>query len=307
MAPPKLPEVDVRRVRAADGTELTLRDAGSGPTALLCAGLGGSWRAWSPQVAYLGDRLRFVSWDPRGFYDSSPPADADAVGVGQHALDALEVLDAAEAERAVLFGWSMGVQVALELFRRAPDRVAALVLLAGTADGSRFGLGTGRGEGLMSRLTSPWLRRLGDAAWLLESAARRVADAPEAMRWAERLGLVARSRDEASFDALAQDLKAVDLRTWVRTFEALRRHDARDVLPEVDVPTLVIAGARDVFVPVGEAERRAEAIPGAERMIVPDATHFVALEAPEVGNLRLEKFFRERGASLRDAGAEDLA
>ncbi|MEO0326839.1 MAG: alpha/beta fold hydrolase [Myxococcota bacterium] len=309
MAPPKHPEVDVQRIRADDGTELTLRSTGRGPTALLCAGLGGSWRAWSHQVAYLGDRLRFVSWDPRGFYDSSPPADANAVGVAQHARDALAVLDAAEAERALLFGWSMGVPVALELFRRAPERVAGLVLVAGTADGARFGLGArfpwvAERGGLLARLTSPWMQRLGDAAWLLESLTRRIADAPEAQRWAQRLGLVSRDLDEASFDAVAQDLKAVDLRTWVRTFEALRRHDARDVLPEIDVPTLVLAGGRDAFVPASEAARLADAIPGAERMVVPEATHFVALEAPELVNLRVEKFLRERGASLRDVGSE---
>jgi pimeloyl-ACP methyl ester carboxylesterase len=73
------------------------------------------------------------------------------------------------------------------------------------------------------------------------------------------------------------------------------RHDAWDLLPFVDVPALIIAGSRDFFTPRSAAERMARRIRGAEIMLIPGATHYAALEYPEMVNLRLEKFWRERG------------
>ena len=66
-------------------------------------------------------------------------------------------------------------------------------------------------------------------------------------------------------------------------------------LPEVDVPTLVVVGDRDLFTPRKAAEKIVRKVPGAELMVVPGGTHYVAVEYPELINLRLEKFFLERG------------
>ena len=50
-----------------------------------------------------------------------------------HAQDALHLLKEEGADRAAIVGWSMGVQVGLEVFRAAPERVASLAMLNGVA------------------------------------------------------------------------------------------------------------------------------------------------------------------------------
>ena len=80
-------------------------------------------------------------------------------------------------------------------------------------------------------------------------------------------------------------------------------HDGWDLLPLIDVPTLIIAGSRDVFTPRSAAERMARRTRGSEIMLLPGATHYAALEYPEMVNLRLEKFFRERGYEAFPVGA----
>ena len=125
--------VEERRVPSFDGTEVAYHVTGEGPPVLLANGLGGSWKAWKHQLAHLGDRYRFVSWDYRGLYRSGPPGDRDALGIDAQVRDALAVLDAEDIERTAVLGWSMGVQVALELFRVAPERVSTLVLVNGVA------------------------------------------------------------------------------------------------------------------------------------------------------------------------------
>ena len=82
---------------------------------------------------------------------------------------------------------------------------------------------------------------------------------------------------------------------YVHMLELLGEHDAWDVLPDVDIPTLVVAGDRDAMTPRKVAEAMVRGIEGAELMVVPGGTHYVSVEYPELVNLRIEKFFRERG------------
>lgn len=282
---------DEKRLRSFDGTELAWHALGEGPPILLANGLGGSWKAWSHQVAYFGQR-RFLSWDYRGLYKSAPPADPDAITMVDHARDALAVLDAANAEPAIVFAWSMGVQVALELFHRAPERVRALVLVNGVA-GKPWDtlLDTSAFRNVMPRA----LRIAAAMPNLLSRATRRVVAQPETVAWVKRIGLAGRTLDEELWGELAASFGELDMGAYVRTLEKLGEHDAWSLLGSIDVPTLIIAGDRDVMTPRSAAERCVRAIPGAELLVVPGGTHYVAVEYPELVNLRVEKFFRERG------------
>ena len=69
----------------------------------------------------------------RGLYGSSLPADPNALRITDHARDGLHLLKEEGADRAAILGWSMGVQVGLEMFRAAPERVASLAMLNGVA------------------------------------------------------------------------------------------------------------------------------------------------------------------------------
>jgi pimeloyl-ACP methyl ester carboxylesterase len=76
---------------------------------------------------------------------------------------------------------------------------------------------------------------------------------------------------------------------------SLGEHDAARVLEKIRVPTLVIAGDRDAFTPRQLAQQMARRIPRGELLLVRGATHYTAVEFPELVNLRIEKFFRENG------------
>ncbi len=285
-------QVEEKRIASFDGTELAYHRVGQGRPILLCNGLGGSWMAWTHQIQHFRDRYDFLSWDYRGLYRSGRPAVPDALRVEDHARDGLAVLDAAGAPKAILAGWSMGVQVALEIFRAAPERVASLVLMNGVA-GEPWN--TVMNFQMMRRVLPPALRMLGSASWLTEGVTRRVAVMPELVQWAKRLGLASNTLDEDIASQLARSFADLDMRTYVRVLELLGEHDAHDILAEVDVPTLVIAGDKDLFTPKAAARRIVAAIKGAELLVVPGGTHYVAVEYPELVNLRIEKFFRELG------------
>jgi pimeloyl-ACP methyl ester carboxylesterase len=285
-------KVEEHRVRAHDGTDLAYHVVGEGLPILLANGLGGSWKAWTHQIAYFQDRYRFVSWDYRGLYRSGPPPDRDALGVEEQAEDALVVMDALGIEQTAIFGWSMGVQVALELFRAAPDRVKTLVLINGVPGSPWESAFEVPALGAMIPHVLGLVRSLPTVA---QSVTERVVQWPETVTWAKRMGLVGQTLDEEIFGQLAGSFAGLDMDLYLHTLQLLGDHDARDVLEDIDVPMLVIAGDRDLFTPRSAAEQMVRQVRGGELLVVPGGTHYVAVEYPELVNLRIEKFFRERG------------
>jgi pimeloyl-ACP methyl ester carboxylesterase len=299
--PPPL-AVEERRVRSFDGTEIAYHTVGEGPPILLANGLGGSWKAWSHQIRYFRDRYRFVSWDQRGLYRSSPPADRGALDICAHARDALAVLDAERIEPAAIWGWSMGVQVALELWRRAPQRVTSLVLINGVAGKPWETLAN---RPWLGRLVPHVLARLRRMPHVMSALTRRAVTWEGTPTWAKRLGLASPTLDVAIFHELAASFAELDMGIYIHTLEQIGEHDAHDVLPTIRVPLLMIAGGRDWMTPREAAEAIVRAVPGAELLIVPGGTHYVAVEYPELVNRRIERFLNERGGTSRGAEADE--
>jgi 3-oxoadipate enol-lactonase len=72
------------------------------------------------------------------------------------------------------------------------------------------------------------------------------------------------------------------------------QHDARGFLPDVGVPTLVVAAEHDTFTPMALAEEMAAAIPNAELEVVEEASHAAPVEQPDRIAERVEDFLSSR-------------
>lgn len=290
------PIFDSAALASFDGTRIAYHTVGdfSGrddrPVIVLANGLGGTYSAWRHQVAHLRDRYRFVSWDYRGLFASERPRDVRAFDVDAQVRDLFVVLDALHVGRAVMMGWSMGVQVCLEAVRRRRSLASEMVLLNGTF-GRPFAtlpLGVVAAQ-LVPKILALLRRHHGVASTTL----RRVAGWPQTIAWMRRIGLVAPSLDEDVFAESVVAFGSMDLDAYFRTLEGLGDHDAMDVLPTIDVPTLVITGDRDLLTPRRTAEGIARKIPGAQLYVIEGGTHYTAVEFPELVNLRIDRFLRE--------------
>lgn len=279
-----------RIARAADG-ELRYHAVGAGPAILFLDGLGASRRAFAPQVEHLAGRYRCLLWDYRGLFHGGGPAPG-AGSVADHARDALAILDAEGLERAALVGWSFGVPVALSLFDQAQERVALQVLISG---GARAAWGRSPEAGPVRRLFPRVFDLAGKAPRLLETLLGMGGASPEAFTWARRVGLVGPELDQELFAEVVSDLARVDVEALLAMLRAMGEEDLSFVLRRVDVPTLVIGGDRDPFISRAALERLVNHIAGAEYLLLPGATHYAVLDRAQHVNLRIEKFFSERG------------
>lgn len=284
-------DVETKTLTAHDGTRIAYHDTGgSGPAIVLANGLGGPFASWAHQIDYLRDRHRIVSWDYRGLFGSDRPAgDPPRLDVPAHVDDLEAVLAATGIETAAFMGWSMGVQVVLELYERRPERVRHLVLINGTWGRPFETLAAPLAARVVPTLVRKLRRFHGVGGRVLSRASRW----PETVLWLKRLGLVGSTLDEELFKELATEFGGIDLDLYLRTLDELGRHDASHVLETIAVPTLVITGDRDAFTPRQLAQQMARRIPNGEILVVRGATHYTALEYPELVNLRIEKFLRE--------------
>ncbi len=274
------------RVRSADGTLIASYRAGRGPRRLVMApGLGTPFLTWHYLIEDLGERVTLLTWDPRGTYGSEVPADRSRLGVEDHVSDMVAVCRHAGFDRFVLGGWSMGVEVALEYAHRFPAQVEALVLIAGTYEhilDTALGLPGGglvaRGLLRLARLFVPWV---GPAVFL-------ALGSNATLRLLGRTGMLMNNTE--FFAGMVREFRHLDFRTYLRMVECLDKHTAAPYLETIRVPALIVAGSEDRVTPWTKMDALHKAIRGSEFFLVPNGTHYVLVEYPEVVNLRVRAF-----------------
>ena len=210
----------------------------------------------------LEGRGRVVAPDRPGW---GGRAGETARGFAAGAEDAVAVLDREGVERAVVLGFSWGGGVALDLARRHPERVGALVLAASVGPGEPT---------LVDRvLALPVAGRAISAGGL--AATRLVLRRPA---FHGILGGAMLAVDPTHARLFADDcLSPAALDSFMVEQRALVRElpGVLSGLGDLRVPTVVVSGERDRLIAPGSARRLAERIPGAELRIVPGAGHLL--------------------------------
>lgn len=281
-------------VLANDGTRLYVhgRSGPAGaPTAVLSDGILCDGFIWKYLWSSVGEHLPVKHWHYRGHGRSANPVDPDALSIAQHAADLGEVRRHIGDPEVVLFGHSMGCQVALEGYLQRPERVRGLVLVCGS-----YGrvTETFRGTNLLSKMLPRVLDRVLASPDFARALWSRVP--PEvALKVALMTGEVdPRTINPDDMRPYLQHMTHVDLPMFLKMLRGAGEHSAADSLPTIACPTLVVAGEKDAFTPPFLAEEMAARIPGAELLVVPGGTHVAPLEQREIVNRRIDEFLRTR-------------
>ena len=286
------------RIRGRDGTELQYWTLGEGRRTLLLAnGLGGRLFAWDPLLERFWRDYRIITWDYRGLFDSGSPAAHRKLSIPHHAEDALHILDAEGVERAALVGWSMGVQVALELAACEPHRIAGLVLMNGTYGHT---LTTG---------FQPFFRVPGMARLLHEGLAhaRKYPGESKPIRFLARSAqflmyhlvfqFTAPGRQEEMRATMAKYFDHVlgeSFANYMRLFLELDAHSVFHLLPDLDMPTYIVSGGFDLLTPARQSFDMGWRMPNATHRFLWNTSHFSLLERPDLLLSPIAAFLDER-------------
>lgn len=279
---------------AEDGVRLYWRAIGTGPAIVCCNGVGVSLFFWKYIVEHFSTTHTVVLWDYRchGRSDRSSNLATADLSIPRHARDLARVLDVIGVEDALLLGHSMGCQVVFEFHRQFPERVRGMVPMLGSAGKTLETFYDFRWSPVLFKLASRWMDRNGDRAQLF---LHPLLESPLAFDVARRLSLVdpyyCREEDLRPY---IRHLVSLDLRVFLHAVLACQDHDCWPTLPEVRVPTLVVAAERDTFTPMWLSRKMAAAIPAAELLVLAEGSHAALIEQPETIQHRLERFIRER-------------
>jgi pimeloyl-ACP methyl ester carboxylesterase len=221
---------------------------------VLVPGLSCDRHVWQAQIAGLADIADVTVGDT--LHDDSIP------------LMAGRVLDAAP-ERFAIAGFSMGGYVAMEIWRRAPERVMRLALVDTNAR----------------------------ADTEEQAALRRAAIATARSRGFEHVlrgslrQLVAPDCPEALFEEVVQMALRVGFGTYMDQQAAIiDRADSLETLGTVTVPAMVMVGEADALTPPRLAEEMVRALPGAVYEVIADAGHMAPMEQPEAVNAAFRRW-----------------
>jgi len=253
-----------------NGIDLDYRDQGTGIPLVFLHAFPLNQQMWNDQLDTLQSRCRTISVDLRGFGGSG--GSEVPVSMDQMAADVRELLTAVGVHRIVLVGLSMGGYVSLAYYRMYRETLQALVLADTRATEDkpeakerrhRFAEKVER-EGVSSITEEMVSALLGHT-----SLERR----PSVV---QRVRTIIESNSPGGI-ADAQRAMAA-------------RRDSTDLLPEMDLPVLVISGTEDKLTSVAEADSMRQAIKGARLKVIEEAGHLSNIECPDEFNGALVEF-----------------
>lgn len=265
-------------MRSADGTVIAAWcNDGEGIPLLICNGLASSPAAW-PALRDPECGFEARTWYHRGI----PPSQVPRGGyeMSDHVDDALAVVADAGWDRYLVVGWSLGVNIALEL-AAADDRVAGVLALAGIPGGSYHAMlpvpSVPRDVAYqLASFSTAVLQSSG--AWLT-SVANTIGRSPLTTELLQNTGAIGAGANAAQVRELVRDFFAMDVEWYGRLAGALRRHRPMD-LDRVQCPVLYVSAERDFVTDPEAVEAAAERTPAGSVQRW-DATHFLVLEHPD--------------------------
>jgi pimeloyl-ACP methyl ester carboxylesterase len=255
-----------------DGLHLAYERAGSGPALVLLHGyVGDGPTTWRRQLDELSDEFTVVAWDAPGAGRSTDPP--ERFGLDGYAYCLAGFLEKLGLDTARVAGLSFGGILALALQRRYSAMSSALILVSAYA---------GWAGSLPPEVA---VRRLRQALALANGA-------PEAFVGALLPTMFSKPMPRETVDDFRASMQAFHPRGF-RAMAWASAEDVRDVLPHVDVPTLLVYGDRDVRAPLMVGEALHLAISGSRLLVLSNAGHLCNIEAPDEFNVAVRDFLNE--------------
>jgi pimeloyl-ACP methyl ester carboxylesterase len=261
-----------------NGTRLFHDERGEGDPLICVQGLASDHGAWGLQLDAFAERFRTIVFDNRDVGRSDPcEEDYDVADIGS---DVLALADHLELDRFHLLGASLGSAACQHAALAQPDRIRTLTLVATWA-------GTSHAYSeLRARVWEREVRRCTREELLEHVLLRTISEDV--------------IQDDETIDALKQmaleNPHPQPADALIRQIRAMERHDVRDRIGELHMPVHVIAGDRDVLIPLWKSEEVAQLIHGSTLTRLRGTGHALNAERVEEFNRAVVDFLTASNA-----------
>ena len=248
-----------------NGARIHYSSRGQGPVMFLIHGFPLNGNFFRDNVAALSKNYQVVTVDLRGFSQSTTDK-ADPGSIGTYANDALAVMDKLGIKKAVIGGMSLGGQITLDLYRKAPERFSGMVLIATLANPASI-TEQNLWKGMSLQAQAYGVKSIVPELIKDMITGKTAASMPSTKKFIETL------------------MKASSLEGIKQATNALAtRPDSLPTLKTIRVPTLIVVGQEDTVYPVVFSQKMAQNIAGSKLVVVPGAAHAVNAENAAAAN-----------------------
>jgi non-heme chloroperoxidase len=264
-------------ITLATGAELVYDDLGPADATpiVLIHGVSMSRRYFRAQLDPLAEEFRVIAVDLRGHGDSADVESGHTIP--QYARDLRALLEQLALARPILLGWSMGAFVAWDLIRQ-------------------FGTGSIGGLIISDEAASDFKWPGFDHGFIDLPTLHALMTSVQDDRHAFLAGLVPsmfhRERSEDDLAWMVAECSKLSIGGTAAILFDQSVQDYRDVLGDIDVPTLVCWGRHDNLLPVSGAAHLGQHIPGAEVVIFEESGHCPFIEESDAFNQTVARFAR---------------
>lgn len=275
-----------------NGIRMHYVKAGRGSTLLLLLhGFPEFWYSWRHQLAAFSSRFTIVAPDLRGYNETDKPDwgyETDVL-----TADVLELMRSLGYERAIVVGHDWGGVLGWMLAITYPHRVERLIAL-NIPHPARFIEG-------IQRNPRQWLRSLYVAFFQLPWLPEKVISANDyaSMVWGFR-GMARRKETfsdeaiQAYKDAIRKPGALTAALNWYRALRHVNPNDYSGSHMRVTVPTLMIWGEKDTALDIKLTYGTEAHVPDLRIRYIPDCSHWVQEEQPELVNQYMDEFLSDR-------------
>lgn len=257
------------------GLRIAYERAGDGPPLVLLHGYVGDGKGtWQKQIDALSDEFTVVVWDGPGAGRSADPP--ESFHMPDYADCLAGFIDGLGLERPHVGGLSFGGALALEFYRRHQTIPRSLILASAYA---------GWAGSLPPAVVQ---QRLAQALSLADMPSERlVRDVIPTM--------FSRSAPAMMIEDFATNMSAFHPVGFRAMAVAVAEANLREVLPLIEIPTLLLYGNEDVRAPLDVAEALHASIRGSKLVVLPGVGHVSTIEGADRFNDEVRAFLRSVG------------
>ncbi len=231
-------------------------------TLVLSNGILMSTASWNFQIPVLSKHFQVLVYDCRGMWQSDHPE--EHYSMEQHAHDLSELLARLNIEQAHIAGISYGSEVSMMFALKYPHKTKSLLVFDGVSQ------------------IDPLLRSFGDM-WI---AAAEQKNATLLLKVTTPLNFSEEwlVKNHKILPILEEKYRQLDFEAFLRLMESFYDFNITESLEQIQVPTLVVVGEKDILKTREYSEKISKLIPGAEFFVVPGSGHALCLEKPHEFN-----------------------
>lgn len=277
-----------------DGTRIYYEVRGEGEPVVLVYGIACLMNHWHYQTDYFCRKFQVITFDIRGHHKSEVPQDPSENSIEGIAKDIPYLLRELGIKKAHLVGHSFGAQVLLKTYDLSPGIFKTLSFVNGFAKNpikGMFGLD----------IVEPFFK-------LVKTAYNK---SPETLSQIWKVstdnfvamigtGLVGgfnlRLTPFKDIQIYMHGVSQLSLQSFILFFEDMMNFEGESIAPQIQCPTLIISGEKDMVTPHHFQTELHQLIKGSEFVEVPYGSHCTQLDFPDYINLKLEAFFNKHSS-----------